>query len=160
MPFPTKIQVLICIIAMEIFKKKHYVVNIFSNEEKTKRKWNFVHNYFILYDLFYFTSSFLVFQLMKLNFYNSAPKNLTSNCQYLWFFFSWVLDLATELSLSLSEDGQAGFVGRINTHTPNSEAARMTERRPFINIPGALSYQVDSLKGICSMLVPRVPHQD
>lgn len=58
MSFPVKIQVLICIIAIEIFKKKHYVVKIFLREDQ--KTMNFCA-YFILYDLFSFSSSPLIF---------------------------------------------------------------------------------------------------
>lgn len=122
MLFLTKIQVLICIIGMDIIKRKHYVVKIFLCEDKTKRQWKFVHSYFILYDLFSFSSSFIVFHLVKSNLYNSAPKILTSNCQHLWFLLrAW----SGNRTCSLRKD-RLDVLGEL-THRPP------TQEQPWTN---------------------------
>lgn len=123
MLFPAKIQVLICIIGMDIIKRKHYVVKIFLCEDKTKRQWKFVHSYFILYDLFSFSSSFLVLHLVKSNLYNSAPKILTSSCQHLWFLAE---SLIWQQNLLFVRKDRLDVLGEL-THRPP------TQEQPWTN---------------------------
>lgn len=41
-------------IAKDIFKKKHYVIEIFFHEDKTKRQWNFVQLFYPVWFIFFF----------------------------------------------------------------------------------------------------------
>lgn len=122
-------QVLICIIAMDIFKKKHYVVKVFSREDKTKRQWNFVHGYFILYDLFSFSGSSLVFHLVTSNLYNSAPTNLTSNCQHLWFLAECLIWPQELLFLRMD---RLHVLGELTHRPPTQEQPWTSDRKETI----------------------------